>query len=274
MTRDMATESPAPTRPDTEATPLKRPGPATMRVRPRLASLAATQPERIADGVWLIRGGLTRAMNVYLLEDGDGVVMFDAGEEDMAPAIAVAAARLGGIKRIVLGHADFDHRGSAPALSAAPVYCHPDAVAEAQGSGGRSYMRFGKLPSWIRPLYRFLPDLWDGGPVEISGTVREGDQVAGFEVIDFSGHAPGLIGLWRASDRVALVSDCFYVTDPVGRRVSPRTPHEAFNLDTEQARESIRKLARLDPLTCWPGHRGPLTGPDLRAELERAASRS
>jgi len=243
-----------------------------MRVRPRLARLVAAQPERIAEGVWLIRGGLTRAMNVYLLEDGDGVVLFDAGEEDMAPAIAVAAARMGGIKRIVLGHGDFDHRGVAPALSAAPVHCHPDAVEEAEGSGGRSYMDFHRLAPWIRPLYSFLPDLWDGGPVKVSGTVSEGDRVAGFEVIELAGHAPGLIGLWRASDGVALVSDCFYMTSPLGRRVSPRPPHEAFNMDTERARESIRKLARLEPQSCWPGHRGPLAGDDLRAELERAAS--
>ena len=248
--------------------------PGTLQLRPRVARLVAAPPEQIADGVWLIRGGLFRAMNVYLLEDGDGVVLFDAGEKSMAPAIAVAAARMGGIKRIVLGHADFDHRGSAPLLSAAPVYCHADAVGEAEGSGGRSYMRFDKLPPWIRPLYSFMPGMWDGGPVKVSGTVREGDRVAGFEVIELPGHAPGLIGLWRASDRLALVSDCFYMTDPLGRRVSPRPPHEAFNLDTEQARESIRKLARLEPLTCWPGHRGPLTGSDLRAQLERASRES
>jgi hydroxyacylglutathione hydrolase len=234
----------------------------------------AAPPERIAEGVWLIRGGLTRAMNVYLLEDRDGLVLFDAGERDMAPAIAVAAARMGGIKRIVLGHADFDHRGSAPALSAAPVHCHPDAVEQVEGSGGRSYMRFDKLPVAVRPLYRFLPAMWDDGPVSVSGTVSEGDEVAGFEVVEFSGHAPGLIGLWRERDRLALVSDCFYVTNPVGLAVSPRPPHEAFNLDTERARESVRKLARLDPLTCWPGHRGPLKGDGLRAELERAAEGS
>ena len=243
-----------------------------MQVRPRLAALTAAEPERIADGVWLIRGGLFRAMNVYLIEDGDGVVMFDAGEEDMAPGIAVAAAGMGGIKRIVLGHADFDHRGAAPGLSPVPVYCHPDAVEEAEGSGGRSYMRFDRLPAWIRPMYSVAPGLWDGGPVSVAGTVSEGDRVAGFEVVELSGHAPGLIGLWRESDRLALTSDCFYLLDPIGRDVSSRPLHHAFNLDTEQARESIRKLARLDPLACWPGHKGPLTAAGgLRAELERAA---
>ena len=246
--------------------------PAKVRVRPKLARLVADEPERIADGVWIVRGGLTRAMNVYFIEDGDGLVMYDAGEESMGPAVAMAAARMGGLKRIVLGHADFDHRGVAPALSGVPVYCHPEAVEQAEGGGGRSYMDFGKLPLWIQPLYTFAPAIWDGGPVKVAGTVKEGDRVAGFEVIDLSGHAPGLIGLWRESDRLALVSDCFYMTDPIGRQVPPTVPHEAFNLDTDRARESIRKLAALDPRTCWPGHRGPLTGDDVREQLERAAS--
>jgi hydroxyacylglutathione hydrolase len=258
------------TEPTSSATPPT--ASATVRVRPKVASFVADEPERIADGVWIVRGGLSRAMNVYLIEDDGGLVMYDAGEESMWPAIAVAASRMGGLKRIVLGHADFDHRGTAPALSGAPVYCHPEAVEQAEGGGGRSYMDFGKLPLWIQPMYTFAPAIWDGGPVKIAGTVKEGDRVAGFEVIDLSGHAPGLIGLWRESDRLALVSDCFYMTDPIGRRVDPTVPHEAFNLDTERARDSIRKLAALNPRSCWPGHRGPLTGDDVQAQLERAAS--
>jgi hydroxyacylglutathione hydrolase len=231
----------------------------------------ADEPERIADGVWIIRGGLGRAMNVYFIEDDDGLVMFDAGEESMGPAVAMFAARMGGLKQIVLGHGDFDHRGTAPALSGAPVYCHPDAVGPAEGDGGRSYMDFRKLPLWIQPLYSFAPAVWDGGPVKVAGTVEEGDRIAGFEVVELAGHAPGLIGLWRESDRLALVTDCIYMTDPIGRPVPPTVPHQAFNLDTERARESIRKLARLEPRTCCPGHRGPLTGDDVREQLERAA---
>jgi hypothetical protein len=44
-----------------------------------------------------------------------------------------------------------------------------------------------------------------------------------------------------------------------------------FNLDTEQARASIRKLAALEPAAAWSGHAVPVTG-DVRAQLERAAS--
>lgn len=232
------------------------------------------QLEPIAPRVWLLRGGLTRTMNAYLIDDADGAVVYDTGEKGMAGAIAAAAERMGGLKQVVLGHADTDHRGAAAALSAlAPVVCHPDAVAQAQGAGGRTYWDMSKLPLAVRLLHRAAHRwVWDGGPVEISGTVRAGDEVAGFRVIELAGHAPGQIGLWRSADRVALVSDTFYLTTMWGRPTAAHVPHEAYNLDTGQARRSIRTLAELDPRVAAPGHLGPLTGPTVRAELERAAA--
>jgi hydroxyacylglutathione hydrolase len=250
--------------------------PATVRSRPRARRLAAASLEPIADGVWLLRGGLARTMNVYLLRDAErgGVAVFDAGEKGMAGAIAAAAAPLGGITRVVLGHGDTDHRGAAPALRAlAEVQCHPDAVAQAEGSGGRDYWRPEELPLDVRLLHGVLHRyVWDGGPVTIDGTVAEGDVVAGFEVVALPGHAPGLIGLWRASDGVALVSDCFYCTDMRGRPQAPAVPLDAYNLDTAEARRSIAKLAALGPRIVGPGHLGPLTGPDVVEQLEAAAS--
>lgn len=246
----------------------------TIRTRPRLARLAAAAPERVAEGVWLIRGGIRRTMNVYLLEEPGGVVVYDAGEKGMAGAIAAAAEPLGGIRRVLLGHADTDHRGAAPELRRlAPVHCHPDAVEQAQGSGGRDYWRMDELPLPVRTLHRFMHErVWDGGPVQIDGTVQEGDEVAGFRVVDLSGHAPGLVGLWRESDRLALVSDTVYLSDMYGRPTDAQVPDEPYNLDTAKARAAIRKLAELDPLSVWPGHLGPLTGPDVREKLERAAA--
>ena len=250
--------------------------PAPVRSRPRLRRIAAARPEEVADGVWLVRGGLTRTMNVYLVRDDErgGVLVYDAGEKGMAASIVAAAAPHGGISRVVLGHGDTDHRGSAPALRAyADVFCHPDAVEQAQGSGGRDYWRMEELPLGVRLLHGFTHRfVWDGGPVHVDGTVREGDVLAGFEVIELSGHAPGLIGLWRERDRVALVSDCFYMNDMYGRPQPPAVPLDAYNLDTERARRSLAKLAALRPAVACPGHLGPLTGPDVVAQLEAAAA--
>jgi steroid delta-isomerase-like uncharacterized protein len=258
--------------------------PAGSKAETRLAKLANARTrfkswvhgldvERIAEGVWLARGGFpVKTMNVYLIEDQGGLTVFDAGISDMADALRAACARLGGINRVVLGHADCDHRGSAPGLGA-PVYCHPaDREAAESEHPFRPYWDFSQLAGYARPIYPKLLTSWDGGAVELAGTVDEGDDIAGFRVVTLPGHAPGLIGLFRESDRLALVSDCFYTLDPqTGIKNAAHVPHRAFNHDTEQARQSIRKLAELGPSSAWPGHAEPVTG-DVVSQLQAAAA--
>ena len=234
--------------------------------------------EKVADGVWLLRGDFRGAMNIYFLEDGDGVVQFDAGTKAMRKAAKRAGDQLGGVKRIVLGHAHADHRGTAPYMGV-PVYCHPDEVADAESDAAiDSYMDLSELPvAWIRRLYPFLLRRWDGGAVKIDGTVEEGDEVAGFEVVHFPGHAPGLIGLWRESDRVALVSDTIYLVDSGRLKPLPdgeaSVPHPAWAWDHRQAKQSVRKLAALEPKIVGAGHEHPLRGENLRSTLEAAAEK-
>jgi hydroxyacylglutathione hydrolase len=244
---------------------------ANLRTRLRAARFGV-EPEQIAPGVWVVRGGRPRRMNVYLIEDEGGVTVFDAGVSEMAESLRAACVRMGGIRRVVLGHADCDHRGSAPGLGA-PVYCHEaERQAASSADSYRPYWDFSKLAPYARPLYRRLLRDWDGGAVEIAGTVAEGDEIAGFRVVELPGHAPGLIGLLRESDRLALVSDCFYTINPqTGIKNAAHVPHPAFNQDTEMARESIRKLAALRPSAAWPGHADPVTG-EITAQLEHAAS--
>ena len=136
----------------------------------------------------------------------------------------------------------------------------------------RSYHRFELLEPPARWVIPRMQSVWDGGPVEIAGTVDEGDEIAGFRVIHLPGHAPGLIGLFREQDRLALVSDAIYTVDPQSGRKQPASvPHPAFNQDTEQARGSIRKLAALGAVSVWAGHTDPVTG-DVAAQLDHAAS--
>lgn len=230
------------------------------------------RPVPIADGVWLIRGGVPRRMNVYAIRDGNGVLLFDAGIHHMVGQITEATASLRGLTRVVLGHAHVDHRGAAPYLGR-DVLCHPAERADAEGDGGRHYQDLKELKPPARWVYQRLMPMWDGGPVTISGTLEEGDEVAGFEVVHIPGHAPGQIALWRERDRLALVSDCFYTVDVyTGLKCSPRPAHDAFMLDPQQARASIRKIAELRPAAAWPGHADPVMG-DVRSALLRAADR-
>jgi glyoxylase-like metal-dependent hydrolase (beta-lactamase superfamily II) len=233
--------------------------------------------QRVTEGVWLVRGDIKHGMNVYLLEDEGGVTAFDSGTKPMVEAVKRAADRLGGLKRVVLGHSHSDHRGTAPYLGV-PVHCHPDEKPYAEKPTWQE-----NAPYWnmdllevrsVQWLYEhWLHDRWDGGAVEIAGTVQEGDEICGFEVKDFPGHSPGLIGLWRPSDRVAIVTDTVYFADSARLKPLdyPTVPHRAFNWSTEVATESVRKLAALDPWLVCAGHENPHSAPDMRAQLERAA---
>ena len=230
------------------------------------------EPERVADGVWLVRGGFPgKNMNAYLIEDDGGVTLYDSGIRGMGRGLTRAADRLGGLRRVVLGHAHPDHRGGAAGLGA-PIYCHAEERADVEGDGGVRYFDYGELETArLRATMPWLMRLVDGGPLEVAGTLSEGDEVAGFQVLHLPGHAPGLIALWREPDRLALVSDLFYTFGPGPPPGVPRVPKTAYNLDTERARASIRRLAAMEPAAAWPGHAEPVTG-DVRAQLERASS--
>jgi hydroxyacylglutathione hydrolase len=244
--------------------------------------VGSAEARLVAEGVWVVQGQPGRC-NVYLIENAGpegGVTMFDAGARTMARAVARAGAKLGGITQIVLGHGHTDHRGTAaapgrtvPARKAPAVLCHPDEVQDAEGSGGWRYWPadLAGLPPVSKQLQKaFHRYAWDDGPVQTTGTIKEGDSVAGFQVIDLPGHAPGLIGLWREQDRLAIVSDCFYTLDMFGRSCPASVPAQTYNYDTDQARQSIRKLAEMEPAAAWPGHADPLTG-DVRGQLLKAA---
>jgi glyoxylase-like metal-dependent hydrolase (beta-lactamase superfamily II) len=236
--------------------------------------------EPVADGVWVIRGGgpPKRTMNVYLLRDGAGFTAYDGGIHGMAGAIREAARQLGGkLERMVLGHAHEDHRGAAADIGV-PVMCHPDERRDAErelSPYDDRGMDFTKVESpVVRRVMPRLLKIWDGGPVEIADTVSEGDEVAGFTVKETPGHAPGQISLWRESDRLALVSDTLYTLDPDNIRTpygGPRIPHPAFTPDRDAARDSILKIAALEPRAVWAGHADPVVG-DCRAQLEHAAA--
>src|SRR5579872_708862 len=121
------------------------------------AGLAGGEAELVAEGVWVLQGQPGRC-NVYLIEEQDGgVTLFDAGARTMTRAVTSAGAKLGGIRRVVLGHGHTDHRGTAPALGA-PVLCHPEEVQDAEGSGGFRYWPEGLagLPTPQRQIHRAL----------------------------------------------------------------------------------------------------------------------
>ena len=216
---------------------------------------------RIADDVFHLPLTPRAAINAYVIGD----VLVDAGIPMFGRKIP---GRLAGhtISAHTLTHAHPDHAGGSKAV------CDALGVPMWAPAGDAAAVERGRT---VGPPGRFKSVLEKAGgfpAVAVERRLQEGDDVAGFRVVDVAGHAPGLIALWRESDRLALVSDLVYVTDMYGREIEPTVPEWQYNLDTGQAKRSILKLAALDPRTVGLGHLGPLTGPDLRQKLERAAA--
>ena len=232
---------------------------------------------QVADGVWLLRGDIRGGMNIYFIEDGDGLVQFDAGTEPMVKGVQAVSQKLGRIKQIVLGHSHTDHRGTAPGLDA-PVLCHPDEVRYAETDDWPDYWEMEKLPvGWVRRIYPMLHRRWDAGGVKIADTIEEGDEIAGFRVHHFPGHAPGQIGLFREFDRLALSTDTVYLIDSTRLKALPHgeasVPHPVWNWDHAAAKDSVRKLAALGPAKVCAGHAPPLEGPGVAEALAQAAEK-
>ena len=75
--------------------------------------------------------------------------------------------------------------------------------------------------------------------------LREGDDVAGFRVIDAPGHSPGHVVYWREADRVLIIGDVLNAIN-VGHRPARLNEAKAyFTADPAENRRSARKLAQL-----------------------------
>ena len=90
------------------------------------------------------------------------------------------------------------------------------------------------------------PAYYNGGPVYLAS-------------------APGY-----ASDVVYFVDSTRFKPLPQGEA---SVPHPAWAWDHAKAKESVRKLAALEPAVVGAGHAEPLRGENLRPALERAAEK-
>ena len=219
--------------------------------------MAKRELERVADGVWLLRGGVPRTMNVYLLEDeGGGVTLFDAGIRSMTHALAEAAAPLGGINRIVLGHADADHRGAA----LGPARAGP--LPSRRSRGGRERRAAARLPP-ARPA-RHPGALRLPAPAELLGRRRRGDRRHGRggrrrERLPRRAPARARAGADRPVPRVRpagadqrlLLRD--RPRDLAARRRRGRRTRPSTRTPSRRAPRSA-SWPRSSPSAAWPGH--------------------
>src|SRR5205823_10070845 len=111
--------------------------------------------------------------------------------------------------------------------------------------------------------------MWAGPPHPVARRLREGDEVAGFAVLDTPGHSAGHVAYWRESDRTLICGDVFFNLNMYTGIPGLREPPSQFTPDSPRNRVAMRRLAALEPrLVCF-GHGPPLRDP---AKLSAFAS--
>jgi glyoxylase-like metal-dependent hydrolase (beta-lactamase superfamily II) len=213
--------------------------------------------QKLADDLYLLRGFPPFAINVYLMGD----VLVDSGSRHAAKRI-LRQLRGRTVAAHTLTHAHADHQGSSHVVCEAlevPLWCgeHDAEAAE----DGRILER---MPP--HPINSLLGRVLPGPGHPVARRLAEGEEVAGFTVLDVPGHSAGHVAYWRAADRALLCGDVFTNMDTITGMPGLHEPKAFFTPDPARNRDSMRRLAALEPeLVCF-GHGRPLRDP---AKLKR-----
>jgi glyoxylase-like metal-dependent hydrolase (beta-lactamase superfamily II) len=206
--------------------------------------------KQVADGVWQLRGFPPNGINVYF---ADGV-LFDAATRYAGRRI-LRQLKDRQVTEHALTHAHSDHQGASHEV------CEKLGIPLAIGENDADAIEDPKIigerqpDHWLTQLYYRR---WTGPAHPVARRLREGDQVGSFSVLDAPGHSEGHVVYWRESDGVLIVGDVMCNMDTLTGIPGLQEPKPYFTPDPERNRESIRKLAPLEPKVVLFGHGGPL----------------
>ena len=217
--------------------------------------------KRLTDGVWQLKGFPPNAINVYMIED----VLVDAASRHAGRRI-LRQVEGHAIGAHALTHAHADHQGASKE------------VCEKLGIPywvGERDVETAERPELLErqathPIARLFLKSFIGPGHKVERSLREGDEVAGFQVLDVPGHSPGHVAFWRESDRVLILGDVLNNMDVVTGRPGLRLPKHYLTPDPDENRRSAKRLGTLEPNLVLFGHGAPLR--DTRKFVEFCAS--
>jgi hydroxyacylglutathione hydrolase len=215
--------------------------------------------KQLADDVHQLSGLPPNAINVYVIGD----VLIDAATRQAERRILRQVADRG-LSAHAITHAHPDHQGSSHAVCerlGIPLWCGQGDVPAMETPGA---IRNPKAPRWLDALQARI---WTGPPHPVARALHEGDEVAGFTVLETPGHSAGHVSFWRESDRVLIAGDVLgnmhFITGVPGLHLPP----DIFTPDPARNRESARRLAELRPALACFGHGAPLRDPGKLADF-------
>jgi hydroxyacylglutathione hydrolase len=206
--------------------------------------------KQLADGVWQLAGFPPNAINVYVVED----VLIDAATRH-APRRIFRELKDRNLSAHALTHAHPDHQGASHAVC--QRYGVPFWVGEndADAAEDPSLIRTRQPDSFMA---QFFDRTMTGPGHHVDRTLHEGDEVAGFRVIDVPGHSAGHVAYWRESDGVLILGDVLNNMDVMTGIPGLTVPKDFLTPDPAENRRSAKKLAPLEPKLVLFGHGAPL----------------
>jgi glyoxylase-like metal-dependent hydrolase (beta-lactamase superfamily II) len=217
--------------------------------------------KELAPGVFQLHGFPPNAINVYLAGD----VVIDAGGKPDRRRI-LREIRDRGVKAHALTHAHPDHQGASHAICTelgVPYWVPEGDVAPAEDS---RLIRQRQPSHWMNGL---MNKLFTGPSHPVDRALREGDDVAGFQVIETPGHSAGHVCFWRESDRVLICGDVMSTANSLTLMPGFTEPFRFFTPDPARNRESLKRVLDLEPALIAPGH-GPPSRDRSKIEKFRA----
>ena len=175
------------------------------------------------------------------------------------PASAAAdpeTARGPQVSAHALTHAHPDHQGASAAICERLGIPYWVGATDVPLAEDLDKMRETQAP---HPLNRMIMKYWAGPARHVDRHLHEGDEVAGFKVLDVPGHSPGHIAYWRESDRVLILGDVLNNMDVITGLPGLRDPKPYFT-DRPGARTAARPRSslQLEPKLVLFGHGAPL----------------
>jgi glyoxylase-like metal-dependent hydrolase (beta-lactamase superfamily II) len=216
----------------------------------------------LAPGVHIIGGKSGGRVRAFLIEHGGELTLIDTLYETDGRSVLGEIRRLGrsptDLKRIALTHAHRSHLGGLAVLkreSGARVLSHEweaDIIAGERKAQPVTILPRLPLRAWFPFQVGLGLGLGKHPPCPVDDRLGEEDELAGFQVLHAPGHTPGHLAFWASEHRLLLTGDAI-ATWP---RFEAGWP--AFNLNVEQHRASIRRMAALEPMTVAVGHGDPI----------------
>lgn len=227
----------------------------------------------IAPGVYSIKQLKGIFVQAFLIETESRLTLVDTLYDVDAKHILGQITKIGrtvqDLNHIVLTHAHRAHLGGLAALKAASgatVCCHAWEADIVAGDRKQQCMAFRPMRPYVLWPFQIGSLFGRHNPCRVDELIGEGDRVGPLQVVHTPGHTPGHLAFYHPEHRILFAGDALVSWPSFG----PGWP--GFMLNYRQERESIYKMAELEPQVLAVGHGDPITEDGagrLKALVER-----